>query len=114
LFLDGNWSCKNSFLIFVSGHTLMAEWKHGDFAGAAHRADVGRRGFHCTFCHASYWHAPFHALHAADWVCNADYFLAPSRGLGASRGWFRMATLGLGFSGWIFQCYGRDRVLPRI
>src|SRR5712692_4876525 len=105
--------CRKS-TAFVCGHTLMAEWSNGNFAGAAYRADLGRRGFHRAFCYASHWRSSFDVVHAIDWVDPADDFFAVAWWLGASGGWYRMAALGLGFTGGIPQCRVVPSALPRV
>src|SRR5260370_18917665 len=85
----------------------------GNIAGAAHGADMGRRRFYCAFCNASHWRSSFHALHAADWFCPANHFLAGSRRFGVSPGWVLVAAVGLGISCWILERHGRAGLLPR-
>src|SRR5260370_12291213 len=87
---------------------------HGNSAGLADGADLGRRGFHCAFCNASHWRFAFHVVHATDGISSALLSSSRSRGLGASRGWFRMAAVGLGFPGWKLQCCVGTGALPGV
>src|SRR5260370_1091602 len=65
---------------------------HGNSAGLADRADLGRRGFHCAFFHASHWRFAFHVVHATDGFSSALVSSPRSRRVGAPRGLFRMAA----------------------
>src|SRR5260370_5504238 len=84
---------------------------HGNSAGLADGADLGRRGFNGAFCHASHWRSAFHVVYATGGFSFSRLPTSDSWGMGASCGWFWMASLGLGLIALDLQCPVRTRAL---
>src|SRR6266436_2851454 len=77
--------------------------RHGHLAGTSDGAHLGECRFYCSLRDPPYRHAADNALYAVHRLSSVNNLSAVAGWLGASRGWIRVAAVGLGITGGILQ-----------